>query len=411
MMRCEEKVRIGRTLKGVVSKKIEHGNNGRNVFASLSLCMFVPGFVISVSGWDTSIEVTAKVSTEDSSTSQSSSSGGKLENDANANISDGRTSLLSSYYNLLHHIRWPVVLASLGALIGCSYVASRLQPPNVISPGILPSNNRYERHRQWSEHLLASKMIGSREVLFIWGSIPTDTSHRMDPNEPSLLVYDESFDPSTETAQVYLFQQCKMLARNTKNYHFLQQNGGGLTCSLQAFNDWLEEQSQSESPTETYSTHCNGASGIPMPSDVFHPCLIAFTDLYPNVMFITHKGGLVKTIVIAARTQTSRYSGVEDQQREIDAIEAWSSREKQDAPNGANAFFFSSFDFHVLDTLINMTSSARASIGIATLCATAMILLTSRSLIVTVISILSISYVFVATIACLVGPLGWKLGL
>lgn len=369
----------------------------------------LPGFAISVSGFNTSIEVTAMFSTEDSSISQSSSSDGKLENDAN--ISDGRTFLLSSYYNLLHYLRWPVVLAAFGAFIGCSYVAStRIQPQNVISPGILPSNNRYERHRQWSEHLLASKMIGSREVLFIWGSIPTDSSHRMDPNESSVLVYDESFDPSNETAQLYLLQQCKMLAHNTKNYTFLQRNGGGLTCPLQAFNDWLAEQSQTKSPTETYSTHCNGATGIPIPSDVFHPCLIAFTDLYP-ILKITHEEGLVKTIAIAARTKTSRYSGVEDQQREFDAIEVWSSREKQDAPHEASAFFFSSFDFHVLDTLINMTSSARASIGIATICATAMILLTSRSLTVTVISILSISYVFLGTIACLVGPLGWKLGL
>ena len=371
----------------------------------LSLCA-LSACVISVSGCNTSIEVTATGSTEDSASQSSSSS--KLEHDTN--ISDRRTSLLSSYYNLLHYLRWPAALASLGALIGCSYVASKIQPPNNISPGILPSNNRYERHREWSEHLLASKLIGTREVLFIWGSIPADTSHRMDPTESTLLVYDESFDPSNETAQEYLFQQCKILAQNTKNHTFLQQNGGR-TCSFQAFNDWLAAQSQSISPTEAYSTHCKGATGIPMSSDVFHPCLVAFDDLYPNVMFITHEEGLVKTIVIAARSQTSRFSGIEDQDQEFNAIEAWSSRERKDAPNEASSFFFSSFGFHVLDTLINMTSSARASIGIATVCAAAMILLTSRSSSVTMISIFSISYVFAATIACLVGPLGWKLGL
>eukprot|EP00985_Skeletonema_marinoi_P019404 scaffold11118_cov229-Skeletonema_marinoi.AAC.4 len=331
--------------------------------------------VISVSECNTSIEVTATVSTQDSASQSSSSS--KLEHDTN--ISDRRTSLLSSYYNLLHYLRWPAALASLGALIGCSYVASKIQPPNVISPGILPSNNRYERHREWSEHLLASKLIGSRDVLFTWGSIAADTSHRMDPSESTLLVYDESFDPSNEAAQ--------------------------------AFDDWLAEQSQSTSPTETYSTHCKGATGIPISSDVFHPCLVAYDDLHPNVMFITHEEGLVKTIVIAARSQSSRFSGIEDQDQEFNAIEAWSSREKKDAPNEASSFFFSSNDFHVLDTLINMTSSARASIGIAIICAAAMILLTSRSLTVTMISIFSISYVFVATIACLFGPLGWKLGL
>lgn len=126
---------------------------------------------------------------------------------------------------------------------------------------------------------------------------------------------------------------------------------------------------------------------------------------------MVHEDGLVKLVAFAARTRSSRFSSVEDQGQEFTTIEAWSNREKMDAPNKASAFFFSSFDFHLLDTLINMTTSARASIGIATACAAAMILLTSQSLSVTVVSIISIGYTFVATIACLVGPLGWKLGL
>ena len=170
-----------------------------------------------------SLEVTATFSSEERA-SQSSSSN-EIANDTD--VSDRRTILLTSYYNLLHYLRWPAIFVSLGAIIVCSYVASGIQTPNAnsqMTPALLPSNNRYERHREWSGHLLAPKLMGSREVLFVWGSIPADTSHRMDPGDTSILLYDETFDPSNDTAQVYLYETCKILplSENAEGKHISQ---------------------------------------------------------------------------------------------------------------------------------------------------------------------------------------------
>jgi hypothetical protein len=327
------------------------------------------------------------------------------ENDTNVDSSDNRTFILSSYYNLLHFLRWPILLLALAAIIICSFVASGIESPNQISPPILPSTNRYEKHRLWSEHLLASKLIGSREVLFIWGSTPTDTSRRLDPSQSSALVLDTSFEPSNESVQVYLLEKCNDLKNDKNDTLFRTQT----QCLFQEFNDWLVRQSQSASPAESYIESCPGASGIPTPSEIFHPCLIAYSNLYES-KGVLHDEGIVRVIALAAKTHTSYQSLVEDQGREWEALEQWSEHERELAPEGASNFYFSSFNFHVYDTLKNIVSSARSSIGIAIACVTATVLLTSRSFTVTILSVISIGYVFVSTAACLVG-LGWTMGL
>ncbi len=137
--------------------------------------------------------------------------------------------------------------------------------------------------------------------------------------------------------------------------------------------------------------------------------MIAYSNLHIS-KGILHDEGVVKVIAFPAKTHTSYMSLLEDQDGEWNAIEEWSEKERENAPEGATNFFFSSFSFHDYDTLKNMVSSARSSIGIAIACVTAMVFFTSRSFTVTIVSVISIGYVFVSTIACLVG-LGWTMGL
>ena len=67
-------------------------------------------------------------------------------------------------------------------------------------------------------------------------------------------------------------------------------------------------------------------------------------------------------------------------------------------------------DFWVYDTFNDSRRSAYKSALIAVACASAMVLLTSKSATIMLFSAISIGYVLVASCACLVG-LGWSLGM
>ncbi len=337
-----------------------------------------------------------------------------LQNDEakDLEVIDTYTTILSSYYKILHFLRWPILLLSLAAFIVCSIVASEMQPADRINPAILPSSYRYEKHRQWSFKLLAAELLGRREVFFVWGLTPTDTSRRIEPNQSSKLVLDESFDPSTESAQVNLFEQCETVYHNSNNYTFFRRYARG-ECFLKGFNDWLETSSQLASPSDAYSNSCLGASGIPVSPEIFHQCLIAYTNRFKHKNLVTngifHDEGIVKLYFFTAKSQTSFASPTEEQYRELEDLEGWTERERKTAPEETKNFFFSSLGSHLTDSLRNMMSTSRASIGIATACVSVMILFTSQSVTVTALSAISVGYVFVSTIACLVG-LGWTLG-
>ncbi len=340
-----------------------------------------------------------------------------LQNDEakDLEVIDTYTIVLSSYYKILHFFRWPILLLTLAAFIVCSIVASEIQPAYRINPAILPSSYRYEKHRQWSFKLLAAELLEHREVLFVWGLTPTDTSRRIDPNQSSKLVFDEAFDPSTESAQVYLFEQCETVYHNSNNYTFFRRYArGDEECFLKGFNDWLETSSQSASPSDTYNNSCLGANGIPVSPEIFHQCLIAYTNRFKDKNLVNngifHDEGIVKLYFFTAKTQTSFASPTDKQERQLEALEGWTERERETALEETKNFFFSSVGSHLTDSLRNMMSTSRASIGIATACVGVMILFTSQSVTVTALSAISAGYVFVSTIACLV-RLGWTLGM
>jgi predicted RND superfamily exporter protein len=90
-------------------------------------------------------------------------------------------------------------------------------------------------------------------------------------------------------------------------------------------------------------------------------------------------------------------------------IETWMKEQTHQAPSGVNRGYFSSFDFWWYDTNGQMLQTAYSAAGIALGCAAAVILFSSRSLLLTVFSTLTIGYVLTSVTATLVA-LGWTLG-
>lgn len=314
--------------------------------------------------------------------------------------------ILDAYYKVLHKLRWPLLVLSIGAIIACSFITTQVRPPDTPDPPFLPASNPYEMHRMWSKHLLSTGLYNSKngELSFIWGVTPADTGDYLNPDEWTTLVLDDTFYPRTEIAQMYFLNVCDKLFEGG----FTNKVSDDYECPMKAFDKWLVKQSNSTSPSNEYK-HCKGASSVPVPPDVFDSCMIAWSKLVKN-MDVLQNQGLVKVMMIQAGSNTTFSYPFYEQTQEWHNLESWLEKEKEIAPDGVRNFFFSTYDFWFMDTLKNMMSSAKKSAGIAMACASIMIVLTSRSLVLMLFSTIAIAYVLLASTACLV-HMGWTLGL
>lgn len=178
---------------------------------------------------------------------------------------------------------------------------------------------------------------------------------------------------------------------------------------MKGFDLWLQSNSQSANQTQEYRENCSQASSsVPVSPQVFDSCIIAYSEVTNNAHVITHDGTVVQTLSIHGLLRQSS-SSLEEQGKEWARLNTWSEDQRRTAPPGGNKFFFASWEQLKYDTYDNARISAYTSAVIALVCAAVMILLTSQSILVAIYAVVSITYVFVASTACLV-ILDWELG-
>ena len=175
-------------------------------------------------------------------------------------------------------------------------------------------------------------MIGL--VQYIWGVVPADTGFHLDPDDDSDIVLDPSFEPGLEESQRYLLDFCQ----NQTTFYRTPDN---YTCVMTAFDSWLDEQSLAENSTEEYNTNCEGATSVPVPSNVFDSCIISFSKVTQN-KDILHDEQLVKSLSIFVKSNTTIFSLFDEQAREFSHIESLYSSERLGAPQGVDNFFWAS---------------------------------------------------------------------
>jgi hypothetical protein len=229
-----------------------------------------------------------------------------------------------------------------------------------------------------------------------------------DPAKWSQLVLDKAFDPSSEEAQVFLSDFCDTLF----DQDFATTVESNFTCPMQRFGQWLQEQSNTSSTSEQqdpkYLEYCGDATGIPVSTEDFDPCIIAWADQVGETSILSRENKV--QIMFLPFTSRVRYDDHYDTlDDEWQLIETWMKEQTRQAPSGVNRGYFSSFDFWWYDTNGQMLQTAYSAAGIALGCAAAVILFSSRSLLLTVFSTLTIGYVLTSVTATLVA-MGWTLG-
>jgi len=315
--------------------------------------------------------------------------------------------ILLGYYHILHRFRWVVFLLSLGGLGAAIYGATTLELPTSAAVRLYSEDVvEFEQNYVWRQDLLylALEKSGGSKTMVGFGLDPADTGDRNNPEEWSQLVLDSSFDPSSEDAQKFLESFCE----NMFDQDFASLPYDDYICPINAFGMWLKEQSESETPDTAYTENCGGATGIPVPQENFHACMIDWSKQM-NEYSILSNNGKVKIILLNFISRVRGEDPFDDLESEWNTIETWMSETAKTAPSGVKNFFFSSFTFWWYDTNSQMLTTAYGAASIALAAAAIVILLSARSVVLTLFATITIGYVLCSVTSTLVA-LGWTLG-
>ncbi|KAL7561599.1 hypothetical protein ACA910_004188 [Epithemia clementina (nom. ined.)] len=315
--------------------------------------------------------------------------------------------ILRSFYKYLYMFRWPLLVICGASLVWCAIVASQIALPESSDVRLYnEDDNQYEKNFVWRKNLLFSvleKKVGS-EAFVVWGLSPADTGDRNNPDEWSQLVLDPSFNPSDTEAQRYLLGFCDRFFAED----FATPRTDEFVCPINAFDIWIKQQFASDNRSPVYTQYCNGAEKLPMPEEDFGPCMYHWSQEVEEYSVLARQGKI--TVMYFPFSSRVRYdSPFDDLNDEWHLIEDWMNNDYRNAPASANGRYFSSEDFWWYDTNKSMLNTAFQSAGIAMGAAAAVILFSSRSVVLTIFATVTVGYVLTSVTAMLVA-MGWELG-
>mmetsp|Transcript_5011 Transcript_5011/g.14599 ORF Transcript_5011/g.14599 Transcript_5011/m.14599 type:complete len:1206 (+) Transcript_5011:1375-4992(+) len=318
--------------------------------------------------------------------------------------------ILLGYYAFAAKSRWMMLLFSLTAIAVTGFYASKLDLPSTSVVQPVSSKYEYQASYEWRNELLYHELqrANGGMAYVIWGVNPADTGDHDNPATWTSLELDAAFDPSSEAAQLYFLEFCDDLYGND----FAFPTPIGYVCAFNRFDQWLQAESQMNETSmvsDIYALNCDGATGIPMSPESFDRCISAWAADVKDTSILS-RDGIVEIIVIPFGSTVQRDNAVGVLKNEWHLIEDWMDAKNDEAPDGCNRAYFSSVAFWWYDTITSMFRTAYGSASIALLAAMIMLLLTSRSIVLTIYSTLTIGYVLTSVTATLVA-MGWTLGL
>mmetsp|Transcript_11561 Transcript_11561/g.17334 ORF Transcript_11561/g.17334 Transcript_11561/m.17334 type:complete len:851 (+) Transcript_11561:73-2625(+) len=311
--------------------------------------------------------------------------------------------IMSGFYGILHRFRKFILVIMVGAVVVSIYFAVSIKLPANSDVRMLPPLISFEQHHDWSRNLLSYELFTDlgTPVRFIFGAKASDTGDYRDPNTLSKLALDDTFDPSSTDAQEYLKGFCDRL--NANDFVSVRPN---YVCPINAFDNWLSDEAALDPSLQTpgYVDACkNGTDSLPMDEGFFHSCFTFWfrtvgEGLYTN-RDVLDRDGIVKIIRINAITSVQSDNPYPVLQREWKKFEDWVKADSGMAPVGVNNFFHSASIWWWKDTNGQMIQTAIGASVIAICFSAVIVLLSSRSLRLTLFSGLCILYVLSAATA------------
>merc|ERR1712232_198575 len=313
--------------------------------------------------------------------------------------------VILGYYFIFHKLRWIIFVACLAGTVLCGFLAARLDLPTDSEVRLVGEDVEYEQAFEWRNELLSTALTKSSgsPTIVVWGAEPADTGDYLDPKSGSKLVLDDTFDPSSKDSQTFLLDICE----NIFDQEFAEVRSSDFVCPLTAFDRWLKLNSNG-TENEIYVQNCDGANSIPVTEEYFNKCISAWSDETESNS-ILHRNGVVEVILFFFQGRVRFDSPFNELNDEWNMIEDWMDDQRVAASDEVNKMFATSIDFWWYDTNGSMLRSAYQSAGIALAFSGLVVLVSSRSFILTLFALITIAYVLASTTAMLVAS-GWTLG-
>jgi len=313
--------------------------------------------------------------------------------------------VILGYYSIFHKLRWIIFAACLVGTVLSGFFAARLDLPTDSEVRLVGEDVEYEQAFEWRNELLSTALTKSSgsPTIVVWGAEPADTGDYLDPKSGSKLVLDDTFDPSSKDSQTFLLDTCE----NLFDQEFTKVISSDFVCPLTAFDQWLKLNSNG-TDNMNYVQNCDGANGIPVSEENFNKCISAWS-VETGSNSVLQRNEIVKAILFPFQVRVSFDSPFNELNDEWNMIEDWMVNQRLAASDEVNKMFSASFDFWWYDTNGSMLRSAFQSAGIALAFSGLVVLLSSRSFILTLFALITIAYVLASTTAMLVAS-GWTLG-
>ena len=215
-------------------------------------------------------------------------------------------------------------------------------------------------------------------------------------------MLDESFQPSQQEAQLFLDGFCDDFFATD----FAAPVSSDYACPITKFNQWLQMQAVADVPDVSYQENCGGAAFLPMDPSRFDACISAWAAQEKETTILSRRGK-VEVMYIKFKSRVRPGDPHHQLHDEWHTIESY--MRALETPVGARNGYFTSLDFWRYDSTSQMLRTAFFSAGVAMVAAPICILISSRSLPLTVFATISIGYVLSSVTATVVG-LGWTLG-
>merc|ERR1719343_339948 len=200
----------------------------------------------------------------------------------------------------------------------------KLTLPDSSEVRLMRKTIQYEQSHLWRGELLSSTLsdLAGSQNSIVFGLEPADTGIQTDPYSGTSLVLDETFDPSSEEAQLYLRDFCDNLFEEDFAYA-----NDEYVCPMNQLDQWLKNETlkfeaMPELVEPAFTNVCGSPNGLPVAPDKFHACASVWAMKFQNFDLIS-RDGVVKYMRISFRNTAVFTDPYDVLQEQVDAINGY----------------------------------------------------------------------------------------
>ncbi|KAL0111794.1 hypothetical protein PUN28_013169 [Cardiocondyla obscurior] len=340
---------------------------------------------------------------------------------------------------LVLRLRW-FLLITLGitAILCCSVVFHYpgLQMPDYMDFQLFHDTHPFEQYdliysqKFWFER---NEMIGGdAEVLpmrFVWGIKPIDNGNYLDPNKKGTTDWDDNFDISHQTSQLWLYNFC----RNLRSTPFYRSTMGPLltNCFIESLRSWMKRDCTDPiNPNINYEPCCE-SSKFPYKPDVLQQCAAEASVRLHHTPYLWIRDGplsagpkfvkeplsnntLASNMTLKIKALIIEYDSIYTYSLSFGAmdtffhqVEGWMQKQLRTAPKEMRGgWFISHLEFYELQrTLYQGTMWA---MGVSLTLALIVLILVTLNPLISLYTIIAVGAVIIVTVGILI-LLGWTL--